>query len=76
VAEATWVVSHDEWHTAFNGLTMQAKHFGVDVNEPCMHAFILHETEVISNLFAQARFLDGVLNSEKYLRNRNANTNP
>lgn len=64
MAEASWEVSHDEWHTAFNGLRMQAKHFGLDVNEAKLHEFILHEAEVISNLFAQTRFLSNTINKE------------
>jgi len=61
MADATWTVNSDEFNTAFNGLRMQAKHFGLDTTDGDVHDFILHEAEVISSLFAQARYLQGVI---------------
>lgn len=56
--------SSDEYNTALNGLTMQAKHFGLDITNPNLHKFILHEANVISSLFAETRFLNNLLDKE------------
>ena len=67
MAEATWKVNKDEWRTAFNGLRLQAAHFGLDTTDGKLADFILHEADVISNLFAQARFLQKVIDESGML---------
>ena len=61
MTEATWTVNRDEWRTAFNGLRMQAAHFGLDTTDGKLAEFILHEADVISALFAETRYLQNLI---------------
>jgi len=64
MAEKTFEPTKSEWRTAFNGLRMQAKSFGLNPNQTKLAMFIEHEADVISSLFAQARFLDNIIHKE------------
>ena len=58
MGKQAWAVSQDEWKSAFNGLRLQAKAFGLEVNTEEMRAFIMHEADVISGLQAEVRYLN------------------
>lgn len=65
MSDASWIVSHDEFNAAFNGLLIQAKAHNLNTTDRDIHSFILHEAEVISNLFAEARFLQSIIHKKE-----------
>lgn len=54
-------VSDQEFRTAFNSMRTQAEAHGVDKNDTNINSFIIHESEVMAQLFAEIRKLNNII---------------
>ena len=57
----TWTASADEDAAAINGITLQATAYGLDVDDKCVQAFIMHVAAVQAALVAQGRYYCNVI---------------